>query len=115
MLVLGFCCSSLPSSLFSLASPLRMVSDASALDWLGKVKGMGNGMDSLDLASCEKVATTGSSWVKGVGKQERWQERRWQWCEQEVLMNQLRAALSQLDQLWQALEPEPSLAKPSQH
>ena len=83
--------------------------------WLGKVKGMGNGMDSQDLACCKKVATTGSSWVKGVGKQERWQERRWQWCEQEVLMNQLRAALSQLDQLWQALEPEPSLAKPSQH
>ena len=39
---------------------------AVTLDWLGKVKGMGNRMD------------------------ERWQERRWQWREQEVLMNQLR-------------------------
>ena len=29
MLVLGFCCSSSPLSLFSLTSPLRMVSDAS--------------------------------------------------------------------------------------
>ena len=37
MLVSGFCCSSSPSSLFSLASPLRMVSDTSTFDESDKV------------------------------------------------------------------------------
>jgi hypothetical protein len=36
------------------------------LDWLGKGKAMGDGMDSLDLTSHERVATTGGCWVKGV-------------------------------------------------